>query len=362
MDFESHLALLMSQRFGMSDSYSYNLKKLGYDAKDIVTNDDILQLKWAQENGLRIKELSKFFLCGMPRMLGNNFGPKVSRLLSRSWRSNWRYRVLKAQVERMKPDIIYIQEGNILTDGFIGEMKSLVRYIVGQIASPIRTGYLCGRTFEHYDLVLSSFPHFVRRFRRRGIASEYLMLAFDERVLNQIGPVEQKFDITFVGGISRAHGRGYELLNGVSRQMDVDFFGYGKDHLPRSSPIRRRHHGEIWGLDMYRTLAQSYITLNRHIDVAENYANNMRLFEASGVGACLVTDWKENLHEMFESDKEVVTYKSADELVDKVRYLHENVDQRNEISRNGQVRTLRDHTYAVRMAELDGIFKKILKP
>lgn len=39
------------------------------------------------------------------------------------------------------------------------------------------------------------------------------------------------------------------------------------------------------------------------------------------MGACLVTDWKENLHEMFEPEKEVVTYRSADEMVEKVNYL-----------------------------------------
>ena len=31
------------------------------------------------------------------------------------------------------------------------------------------------------------------------------------------------------------------------------------------------------------------ITINRHIDVSENYANNMRLFEASGCGALLIS-------------------------------------------------------------------------
>ena len=43
----------------------------------------------------------------------------------------------------------------------------------------------------------------------------------------------------------------------------------------------------------------------------------MRLFEATGSGACLVTDWKENLGELFEPDVEVVTYRSVAECVKK---------------------------------------------
>ena len=37
---------------------------------------------------------------------------------------------------------------------------------------------------------------------------------------------------------------------------------------------------------MYRVLRQSKIALNRHSDVAEDHANNMRLYEATGVGTC----------------------------------------------------------------------------
>lgn len=41
-DFEAHRALLMAQHFGTSDAYSYNLKKLGHEAQEIIANDDEL--------------------------------------------------------------------------------------------------------------------------------------------------------------------------------------------------------------------------------------------------------------------------------------------------------------------------------
>jgi spore maturation protein CgeB len=49
------------------------------------------------------------------------------------------------------------------------------------------------------------------------------------------------------------------------------------------------------------------MTLNIHADSSPTHASNMRLLDATGEGTCLVTEWKENLHELFEPEKEVVT-------------------------------------------------------
>ncbi len=43
---------------------------------------------------------------------------------------------------------------------------------------------------------------------------------------------------------------------------------------------------------MYEVIRRSRVTLNFHIDLAEGWANNMRLYEATVVGTLLLTDWK----------------------------------------------------------------------
>ena len=111
---------------------------------------------------------------------------------------------------------------------------------------------------------------------------------------------------------------------------------------------------------MLRVLHQSRITLNHHIDVAGDYAGNIRLFEATGMGSLLVTDWKKNLHEMFEPDREIVAYRTPEECVEKVEYYLTHDDEREAIARAGQQRTLRDHTFRQRMQELEGIVLKYL--
>jgi len=70
---------------------------------------------------------------------------------------------------------------------------------------------------------------------------------------------------------------------------------------------------------MYQVLRDSLLTLNHHGDVGP-YANNLRLFEATGVGTLLITDWKENLAEMFEPGKEVIVYRTPEECAELIKY------------------------------------------
>jgi spore maturation protein CgeB len=108
---------------------------------------------------------------------------------------------------------------------------------------------------------------------------------------------------------------------------------------------------------MYRVLARAGIAINRHIAAAEGYANNMRLFEATGVGAMLLTEQAPNLDRLFEPGREVVAYDGVDDLIDKLRHYLADADARRAIARAGQERTLAEHGYQARMQELDGVLE-----
>src|SRR3989344_7172227 len=111
---------------------------------------------------------------------------------------------------------------------------------------------------------------------------------------------------------------------------------------------------------MYNIMLQSKITINRHIDIAEDYANNMRLYEATGCGAMLITDKKKNLSDLFKIDKEIISYEDTDDLIEKIRYYLKKDKEREAIASAGQKRTLKDHNYSVRMKELVNILEKYI--
>ena len=338
--YQEQIRFLMKQCFGTADFYSANLKKLGCEAQEIIVNNEIIQDRWSKENGLTIcHKSSSEILRKIPFV--RKFVPA----------SNWLLKILKEQIKHAKPDVLYVQDLSFCPPGFLTEMKKYVRIIVGQIACPLpRLDFL-----KPYDLILTSFPHYVEKFRAMGMKSEYFKIGFDPSVLERVGSVQKRYSCTFVGGISPAHRAGTRLLEELARSVEIDFFGYGAETLDKGSPILSRHHGEVWGLDMYRALLSSKITINRHIDVAENYANNMRLFEATGTGALLITDYKDNLHELFEIGKELVAYRNVKELVDLIKYYAKHDKERETIAQAGRQRTLSKHTYALRMKELQQI-------
>lgn len=339
---------LLDRCFGTSDFYSRHLQTLGHDAQDLIVNCVPLQEAWAREHGARYSALAlrvphRFFRLPL-------IGRRLAALPGL-------VEIAVAQVEAFAPDVLYCQDLSFFPPEVLARLRKHVRLIVGQIACPLPPeAFLKG-----YDLILTSFPHFVPRLRAMGVASEYFRIGFDPRVLEKLGEVPKDVYASFVGGISRHHGRAIPVLEYLARNTPIQFFGYGADSLDADSPIRARHNGEVWGLDMYRALARSRITLNRHINVAENNANNMRLYEATGVGALLLTDRKDNLGELFEVGKEVVAYSSAEEAAELIRYYLAHPDEAQAIARAGQARTLREHTYGHRMEELVPILERHLQ-
>lgn len=339
---------LLDKAFGTADFYSRNLERLGHEVQDLIVNCPLLQAAWARENHVGFSRLA----LGLPSRLLRL--PVVGKLVSLL---PGFAKIALEQVRAFKPDVLYCQEIRFFPPEVMAEFRPHVKLIVGQIASPLPAEPFV----KSYDLILTSFPHFVSRIRSMGVASEYFRIGFDESVLTKLGMVEKDIDVSFVGGISRHHGKAFPMLEYLARNTPIQFFGYGAERLGQDSPIAARHHGEVWGLDMYRALARSHITVNRHINVAENNANNMRLFEATGVGTLLLTDRKDNLGDLFEIGKEVVAYSSAEEAAELIHYYLAHPEEAQAIARAGQARTLREHTYRHRMEELVPVLHRYLQ-
>lgn len=313
---------LMDTSFGTADAYSYHLAALGHEAHEVVANCAPLQQAWAREHGLGTTDEEE---------------------------------ILLAQARAYEPDVVYVQNLSYPTDRALAELRRSSRLIAGQIASEAPKA----DRLRAFDLLLTSFPHFVERFRQLGLDAEYLRIGFDPRVLERLEAASTPIDrygAVFVGALNRTqHRSANAVVARAARRAPIDFWGYGTRGWPPWSPVRRRYHGEAWGMEMFRILRGARIAVNRHIGAAGRYANNMRLYEATGVGTMLVTDRRANLPELFEPGREVITYANGSELAERVLHYLAHDDERKAIARAGQERTLREHGYDVRMRELAAI-------
>lgn len=343
--YDEQLASLLDTSFGTSDAYSHHLREAGHTAAEIVVNCMPLQAQWARENGVKAVA---------PRRLATR-APWLPGAVARQ---HFLHSVARAQVDAFEPDVIYSQDLWLFSAREIAEFRRRGIFTVAQVGSQPPPD----NRIERFDLITTSFPHFVPRLRERGVEVEYLPLAFDDRVLGKLrsrglpasADDARDLRVTFAGGVHtpEVHRGGTALLERLCTELDLQLWGYIKDRLRADSPILPRHHGEAWGLDMYSVLARSQITVNRHGDIAEDNANNMRLFEATGVGAMLMTEEASNLGELFDPGVEVVPYRDADDLLEKARHYLEHEAERRAIARAGQARTLADHTYRRRMQQL----------
>ena len=355
--YEEQMRARTGSLFGVADFYSRNLRRLGHEAREVYANNEFMQRAWARDHGLpveesRPRERATYRMLERARGVASNtplrflkpvLGPLLHVLDSQQ---AWLYDILSAQISHYRPDVLLNQ--NIgLASRFFQEAKPYTRLLVGQHASVMPKG----QDLSVYDLMISSLPNLVDYFSRQGVTSELHRLGFEPAVLQRLGKVKESRLVSFVGSVFPAHASRRQWLEYVCQRTGLEVWGQANG-LPHDSPVANCHKGPAWGLEMYRILRGSHMTLNHHIDVAENYANNMRLFEATGVGTLLITDWKENLHEMFDPGSEVVAYRSPQECVELIEHYANHDHEREAIAHRGQQRTLRHHTYYERMQEL----------
>lgn len=136
------------------------------------------------------------------------------------------------------------------------------------------------------------------------------------------------------------------------------------NYFDNAKPLRQLHRSRVRklllnGSDYYTLLAGSKLTLNLHRDEDADIGN-IRCFEATGLGSCLVTDRGQELREFFDVENDIVTFETVDECVEKVRYLLDHPAEMERISQNGQRATLSRHTVKHRCQAIAQTLRELL--
>src|SRR3569832_239217 len=132
---------------------------MGQPTDDLIVNAKALQSTWARENGVSFSPLAL------------NVPFRAFRLpVVGSWLASLPglVEIAVAQLEQLKPDVLYCQELSFFPPEAMARLRSSVKLIVGQNASPLPPD-ACLKSFE---LILTSFTHAVPRVRAKGIGSE----------------------------------------------------------------------------------------------------------------------------------------------------------------------------------------------
>jgi spore maturation protein CgeB len=340
LSYNEMFELLMDQYFADTGAAYFYLRKHKQDSFIIISNCEPLQKQWALENGVDYSEM------------------------------NWQMEIAFAQVKWYKPDVFYLESVFEYFGGFIGEIRAFCKYIVSWISTP----FSASLQLNGIDLFLSSTPDFIDSFRKQGFKAEYMLPAFDSRILKQINNPKQKdISFSFVGGWSEIHVNRKNALQQLVSTTPIELWGYGykktysrrkldyyKNWLfPKNKDIVKRYNGEVWGLKMFDILQRSLITFNIHESLLKGNVGNMRMFEATGVGTLILNDFGHNLNSLFEVGKEVESYRSIPEAIEKCYYFMTNPEKAMKIGEMAQIRTLKDYNYDIYVVSLISYIDKI---
>jgi spore maturation protein CgeB len=329
----------MTDSFAWADFWKLNLEATGnFECADVVMNAEGLQKQWAREHAVK-------------------------------WTATgWQLEILLAQIQEFKPDILLTHDFQFVTPTF----RLLVRRVVPSIRLVIGwdgVAHCNPETFAGCDLMLTPSQYIADFYHKHGIQSFLFKLGFEPRILARVELLERTVGCSFVGSIFLgAHEKRFRGIADIARLVPIDLhltISKGRFIRSRIGLMARGELSTLWrfgrswsdyrflcdrcktnlfGLAMYRKLAESQMSLNIHIDAARDLSGNMRLFEVTGMGACLLTDRKSNLRDFFEEGKEIVVFDNASDAVAKLQWLMENPVPRQRIASAGQARTLRNHS------------------
>ncbi len=159
-------------------------------------------------------------------------------------------------------------------------------------------------------------------------------------------------DALFVGS---ADLRRIFLLEHIRQHLHIRGNRWRRNFPLMSSELQARTDDRpIWGNELLKLQQQSRIVLNitRTDFYGAETGINLRIFEALAAGCFLLTDYCEEIAELLRPGLEIETFRSAEELADKVRFYLANDAARQRVAAQGHAAFRLHHTWQARVAQL----------
>jgi hypothetical protein len=306
--FEAMRAVLLADRFGAVHLLKPCLEG-DPDAFLTAGNDEEMQRTWARENGL-------------PADAGLD-------------------EILLAQIEAHRSEVFYNCDPMNFGNAFLKRLPGSVRRTIAWRAAPSEGG-----DFLDHDVIVNNFPSLLAGYRALGARAEYFTPGHDPEMDAYAARTERPIDLLFVGGYSRHHRRRGAMLRraaGLRNRYRVVFCldpsrltRLAETPLGLAGPLRRHRRppeiravasSPVYGRDLYETIGSARVVLNGAVDMAGAARGNMRMWEAMGCGAAMVSDAGDYPDGMVAGDS-FLDYSDETEMVGAIETLLGQDDRR----------------------------------
>ncbi|HEV2866547.1 MAG TPA: glycosyltransferase, partial [Allosphingosinicella sp.] len=130
----------------------------------------------------------------------------------------------------------------------------------------------------------------------------------------------------------------------------------------KAMPANVRHLGHVYTHEhnAFNCTPLAVLNVARDSMADIGFSPATRVFEAAGAGACLITDAWEGIEWFLKPDHEVLVARDGADVAEHLRTL--TPERAKAIGRAALRRTLTEHSYAHRGAQVDAIFKAAARP
>ena len=343
-DFKSQTQAVLKDGFSSSHIFVEDLSDMGFETHFIVPDNVYAQKQWVKEN--------------KPAFLNSE-----SSLLD----------IVALQIETIQPDVIYTCDPVRFDSRFFKALTHQASLLMGWRGANIHDGM----DWSSFDVILSGLPGLLERAPELGARdTAFFFPGFPESINAHIENETERFDVVFSGSWTTGqHQARNQMLTHVADQgattgqpfTCVYYLNSGKEALPAS--VQHVALPPRFGLSMHKALKRGRIVLDgradhtftragTRIDIGGQETVNMRLFEATGQGSFILTQHLDQLGRYFEPGSEIETYRSQDELIEKIRFYLDHPEERRAIAERGQQRCLKDYNRRQRAEAFVEIIRK----
>ena len=328
--YEKQYNHIINQKFSISNFLTKELEKKNIKTYEIISNLKYLQLAWLKK-----------------------FKKKENKS------------ILAQQILHYNPDVIFF--GNLdLIDTEISQILNSANF-----KNVIKIGYHCAPITQNqiYKLKYLTFlvtcvEDYKKKFKY-FIDTILIPHAFDRSCYKEVK--RRDIDISFIGSLflkKKLHLNRVEILykimsSNMRSYISVNFKNFYinlfiiilKNIIFNPSIIFKilyifiNSRNPLFGKRMYKVLQRSKVMLNMHI-ADTKYAGNMRLFEGTGSGCLVVTDYKKGLERFFVNKKEILVYNSDGMALDLIKNSVNNYKSLKKISQLAQKKTYSMYKYS----------------
>ncbi|MGF7047130.1 spore maturation protein CgeB [Paenibacillus sp. DS2015] len=270
---------------------------------------------------------------------------------------------------QISPDLVLILDGTYVDTEEIDNVREQGVLTAVWLTDDPYYSDLSITKVRHYDYVFTLELNCVRLYKQLGCEQVYYLPFGVHTEHYQPHSVQVastlKRDVRFIGS---AYWNRIHFLHPILPHLmkyNTSFNGIWWDRLPEFPIYQHKIELGKWmgPVETAAAYNASKIVINLHRshedDTVNKNSNNIaaaspnpRTFEISACGTLQLSDERDDLARFYEPGKEIVTYSSPQDLLEKIEFYLTHEKERQEIALAALERTYRDHSYSIRVNEL----------